>query len=45
MENDLQILNEEYLSNHLLENIQILNFSLNDQTKKILKMKTVSNGK
>ena len=32
MEDDLQILKVEYLSNHVLDPTQILNFSLNDQT-------------
>ena len=31
MEDDLQILKVEYLINHLLDNTQILNLSLNDQ--------------
>jgi hypothetical protein len=40
-----QILKVEYLSDHLLDHIQILNLSLDDQTTflKILKMKTASN--
>ena len=32
MEDDLKILQVEYLSNHLLDPIQILNLSLHDQT-------------
>ena len=32
MEDDLQILRMEYLSNHLLDSTQILNLSLDDQT-------------
>ena len=32
MEDDLKILKVEYLSNHLLDHIQMLNLSLNDQT-------------
>ena len=32
MEDDLKILKVEYLSNHLLDNSQILNLSLVDQT-------------
>ena len=32
MEDDLNILKVEYLSNHLLDHIQILNLSLDDQT-------------
>ena len=32
MEDDLKLLKVEYLSNHLLDQTQILNLSLNDQT-------------
>jgi hypothetical protein len=32
MEDDLKILNVEYLSNHLLDHTQISNLSLNEQT-------------
>ena len=32
MENNLKISNVEYLSNHLLDHTQILNFSLDDKT-------------
>ena len=32
MEDDFKILKVEYLSNHLLDNVQILNLSLDDQT-------------
>jgi hypothetical protein len=32
MEEDLKVLKEEYLSNCLLDNTQILNLSLDDQT-------------
>ena len=32
MEDDLKILKVEYLSNHLLNHAQILNFSSDDQT-------------
>ena len=32
MKDDLNILKVEYLSNHLLDHTQILNFSLDDQT-------------
>ena len=39
--------NMEYLSNHLLDHTQILNLSLDDQTKFLLifKMKTTSYGR
>jgi hypothetical protein len=33
MEDDLQILELEFLSNHLLNHTQILNLSLHDQTE------------
>ena len=47
MEEDLKILIMEYLSNHLLDYAQILNFNWDDQTKflQILRMKTTSNGR
>jgi hypothetical protein len=44
MEDDLKLLNVDYLSNHLSDVIQILNLSLGDQTKvyRSLKLKTTS---
>ena len=44
MEEDFEILNVEYLSNHLLDYTQILNLSL-DGHSQFLKMKTTSNGR
>ena len=45
MEEDLKILKVEYLSNHCSDFPQVLNLSLGDQTKKMLKTKTTSNGR
>jgi hypothetical protein len=45
MEDDLKMLEVEYISNPLLDHTQILNLSLDDHILQILTMQTTSNGR